>query len=352
MPLGDPDSNREQQGPAALPHLRTATSPAPAPPRPTAADSGGGGTLTPPDSWTASGPFRNAPMRHLLHATPSGTPLASPRSGTPPDDRGGDLEAPLLGRVRGKRGGGAQQQPFDSGGALRAITFGLINTAAGVVSAAGADWGLHAAARRCLSCQLPAPHCIVLKLTTAPRAPPFRPSQPALIAFCAVVFKHPLYHSQAGGVGNSRSASGACHKVHVTRCMPVGGCPGSTEGATTQAPTALLRRACRAAGGAPVQAFLPGVGAAPGGGLPAQLHPQRSRPSAGGQQGGGGGLQERRRACAPRASPAGRQGNDSLVSHGMPACESPLIAAQAGQPPPLRRCSDNPSARRTWASSS
>ncbi|PSC75492.1 Sulfate Permease Family [Micractinium conductrix] len=170
MPLGDPDSNREQQGPAALPHLRTATSPAPAPPRPTAADSGGGGTLTPPDSWTASGPFRNAPMRHLLHATPSGTPLASPRSGTPPDDRGGDLEAPLLGRVRGKRGGGAQQQPFDSGGALRAITFGLINTAAGV---------------------------------------------PALIAFCAVVFKHPLYHSQVEPLCKLFFLASALHQAVV-----------------------------------------------------------------------------------------------------------------------------------------
>ena len=81
-----------------------------------------------------------------MHSTPSGTPLASPREGnTPPAGTGGDadLEAPLLGRRAPKR------LPARGGGSvLQATVFGLINTAAGV---------------------------------------------PALIAFCAVVFKDPLY---------------------------------------------------------------------------------------------------------------------------------------------------------------
>ena len=97
---------------------------------------------TPPeeDGWTASGPFRAAPLTHVLHAAstpPSGTPQASPRHSGPEPD----LEAPLLG------GGGARQraakQAFGlaggdgSGGAalaIKACVFGLINTAAGIVS--------------------------------------------------------------------------------------------------------------------------------------------------------------------------------------------------------------------------
>lgn len=82
-----------------------------------------------------------------MHSTPSGTPLASPREGnTPPAGVGGaDLEAPLLPRHVTQRRAAARG---GGGGALQATVFGLINTAAGV---------------------------------------------PALIAFCAVVFKDPLY---------------------------------------------------------------------------------------------------------------------------------------------------------------
>ncbi|KAI3438511.1 hypothetical protein D9Q98_000939 [Chlorella vulgaris] len=85
-------------------------------------------------------------MSYVLHSTPSGTPLASPRASAEAEAGGGlgDLEAPLL-----PGGGGTPpKQLFESGGVFKAITFGLINTCAGV---------------------------------------------PALIAFCAVVFKDPAY---------------------------------------------------------------------------------------------------------------------------------------------------------------
>jgi hypothetical protein len=71
-------------------------------------------------------------MSYVLHSTPSGTPLASPRASAEAEAGGGlgDLEAPLL-----PGGGGTPpKQLFESGGVFKAITFGLINTCAGVVS--------------------------------------------------------------------------------------------------------------------------------------------------------------------------------------------------------------------------
>lgn len=104
------------------------------------------------DGWM-SGPFRLAPMGYVMHSTPSGTPLASPRTGptTPEQERRGpgDLEAPLLAglKPRAQR----HQQQFESGGVVKAVVFGLINTAAGVVGWGGCmrlvdrpgTWGGH-----------------------------------------------------------------------------------------------------------------------------------------------------------------------------------------------------------------
>lgn len=82
-----------------------------------------------------------------MHSTPSGTPLASPREGNT-GNADEDLEALLLpGRVA-KRGAGTGRGRGSSSSALQAIVFGLINAAAGI---------------------------------------------PALIAFCAVVFKDEIY---------------------------------------------------------------------------------------------------------------------------------------------------------------
>lgn len=79
------------------------------------------------DSW-ASGPFRAAPLGYVLHSSstpPMGTPQASPRDA--------DLEAPLLpGRRPAKHGLG---HSHEEASVIKAIVFGLINTAAGVVSA-------------------------------------------------------------------------------------------------------------------------------------------------------------------------------------------------------------------------
>ncbi|PRW58874.1 sulfate transporter [Chlorella sorokiniana] len=88
-----------------------------------------------------------------MHSTPSGTPLASPREGNTPQagsgTRDNDLEAPLLPRRAAKHGGGAGLgRSSSSSSMLQAVVFGLINAAAGV---------------------------------------------PALIAFCAVVFKDEMY---------------------------------------------------------------------------------------------------------------------------------------------------------------
>ncbi len=83
-----------------------------------------------------------------MHSTPSGTPLASPREGNTPSagpGGGSDLEAPLLPRHGAKRG---RDGSGGSTSLLHAVVFGLINAAAGV---------------------------------------------PALIAFCAVVFKDRMY---------------------------------------------------------------------------------------------------------------------------------------------------------------
>lgn len=87
-----------------------------------------------------------------MHSTPSGTPLASPREGNTPQadsgNAGEDLEASLLPRRAAKRGGGTGRGRGSSSSALQAVVFGLINAAAGI---------------------------------------------PALIAFCAVVFKDEIY---------------------------------------------------------------------------------------------------------------------------------------------------------------
>lgn len=85
-----------------------------------------------------------------MHSTPSGTPLASPREGNTPGsgNTGQDLEAPLLPQRGAKHAGGATRRRSSGSSALQAISFGFINAAAGV---------------------------------------------PALIAFCAVVFKDPIY---------------------------------------------------------------------------------------------------------------------------------------------------------------
>ena len=86
-----------------------------------------------------SGPFRLAPMGYVMHSTPAGTPLASPRTcpTTPEQEPGGpgDLEAPLLSGP--KQRGHRHRQQFDSGGVVKAVVFGLINTAAGVVGGGG-----------------------------------------------------------------------------------------------------------------------------------------------------------------------------------------------------------------------
>lgn len=74
-------------------------------------------------------------MTYVMHGTPSGTPLASPRDAVPE----GDLEAPLLPRPAKQR----QHFAPDGGGLLKAGVFGLINTAAGIVS--GGGW--HAAVK-------------------------------------------------------------------------------------------------------------------------------------------------------------------------------------------------------------
>lgn len=84
-----------------------------------------------PDLDWASGPFRAAPVGYLMRATPTSTPMASPREGTPP--AGSDLEAPLL-PGRRKHGAGGHAAAFEDCGWIRPICFGLINTAAGVVS--------------------------------------------------------------------------------------------------------------------------------------------------------------------------------------------------------------------------
>lgn len=178
------------------------------------------------DSWM-SGPFRSAPLGYVMHSTPSGTPLASPRTATPQQQRGeqGDLEAPLLARPKRRH-----RQQFESGGLAKAIVFGLINTAAGVVGAGGAaDYprgkgagtGSDATCRAYAAAsrhQLPDPRAVLLVAPASQvgcalgQVLPGHPSachveqvpidhvpahphsaQPALIAFCAVVFKHPLY---------------------------------------------------------------------------------------------------------------------------------------------------------------
>ncbi len=89
------------------------------------------------DGWM-SGPFRSAPMAYVMHTNSSGTPLASPRTGpaTPEREPWGqtDLEAPLL--AWPKHRGHRHRQQFDSGGLVKVVVFGLINTTAGVVGGA------------------------------------------------------------------------------------------------------------------------------------------------------------------------------------------------------------------------
>lgn len=110
-------------------------------------------------------------MAYVMRTTPSGTPLASPRECPSTPERqsgGGDLEAPLLPRERHKQHRG---QPFESGGVIKAVVFGLINTAAGV---------------------------------------------PALIAFCAVVFKDPLYTPWVDPLCKLFFLSSAVHQAVVS----------------------------------------------------------------------------------------------------------------------------------------
>lgn len=148
--------------------LSAASSPADLPCRPpTHGTAVEGGDL----AWGASGPFRGPPIAFVLHSTPPGTPQASPRGDSGlPGDGGGDLEAPLLLSNGAKR----THAPFagpDAGGMVQAVVLGLINTAAGV---------------------------------------------PALIAFCAVVFKDPMYEPWLDPLSKLFYLSSAVHQAVVS----------------------------------------------------------------------------------------------------------------------------------------
>ena len=204
------------QAPPELPAVRTHASPPPL-----RSPSQG----PPPEregTWVGSAPFRGAPMTYVMHSPPSGTPLASPReSGTTTlaadDAAEGDLEAPLLQqRTRGMHSKHQHPKPFASGGILKAIVFGLINTAAGVVSGVSHPL-LHMHALHCMNRhkvpRLPPSRIRPLAPTLSHPLPP--PLQPALIAFCAVVFKDPLYHPYVDPLCKLFFLASALHQVVV-----------------------------------------------------------------------------------------------------------------------------------------
>jgi hypothetical protein len=169
--MADPPSCGELACDAGEVHDRTNLAPvrtqAPSP-----TGSGAGFVAALSDGWTASGPFRAAPMGYVLHnGTPAGTPLASPRHTA---GQGDDLEAPLL---AANRSGGLKAEGSAGSAALKAMTFGVINTCAGVVRPAGvraATW--HACVVPAPTGRDPCPTPALAPCACSPPSSPFAPS--------------------------------------------------------------------------------------------------------------------------------------------------------------------------------